>query len=79
MLSLKTRPDIIVIRGGLTIKNLRGILVHQSLLQARLYRISRLPRISEVIIWKNAEPGRNNRGIYGGNGRGHIQRCHSDH
>jgi hypothetical protein len=36
-----------------------GILVHLILLRTRLYLISRAPRILEVIIRKNAEPGRN--------------------
>jgi hypothetical protein len=36
-----------------------GILVHRSLLRTRLYLISRVPWILEVIIRKNAEPGRN--------------------
>jgi len=49
-----------------------GILVHQSPLWARFYLVSLNPRILEVIIRKNAEPGRNNRAISGGNGGGHI-------
>jgi hypothetical protein len=49
-----------------------GILVHQSPLRARLYLFSLNPRILEVIIRKNAEPGRNNRAISDGNGGGHI-------
>jgi len=35
------------------------ILVHRSPLRARLYLNSLTPRIWEVIIRKNAEPGRN--------------------
>jgi hypothetical protein len=44
-----------------------GILVHQSPQQVRLYLFSLNIRISEVIIHKNAEPGRNNYGSSGGN------------
>jgi hypothetical protein len=48
------------------------ILVHQSPKKARLYLFSLNPRISEVIIHKNAETGRNNSVICGGNGGVHI-------
>jgi len=43
------------------------ILVQRSPPRARLYLFSLIPPISEVIIQKNAEPGRNNRAISGGN------------
>jgi len=48
------------------------ILVHRSPEKAWLYLFSLDPRISEVIIHKNAEPGRNNYGSSGGNGGGNI-------
>jgi hypothetical protein len=44
----------------------------RSLLRARLYLISPTHRILEVIIRKNAEPGRNHSMISDGNGRGRI-------
>jgi hypothetical protein len=43
------------------------ILVHQSPLRARLYLFSLTPLIPEVIIRKNAEPGRNKWAFSGGN------------
>ena len=43
-------------------------MVHLSLLRARLYLNSLTPRILEVIILENAEPGRNYSTIPGGNG-----------
>jgi len=61
--------------GGLDIALLKptvGILVQQTPQQAWLYLFYLNPRISEVIIHKNAEPGRNNCGFSGGNGGGRI-------
>lgn len=49
-----------------------GILVQRGPLKARLYLFSLNLRISEVIIQKNAETGRDNSVLYGGNGGGHI-------
>ena len=49
-----------------------GNLVHQSPEKARLYLFSPSPLIFEVIIHKNAEPGRNNSVICGGNEGGHM-------
>ena len=49
-----------------------GILVQRTPQQARLYLFSLNPRFSGVIIRKNAETGRNNSVLYGGNGGGHI-------
>jgi hypothetical protein len=45
-----------------------GILVHRCPLGARLYLFSPDPRILEVIIRKNAETGRKNLKVSGGNG-----------
>jgi hypothetical protein len=44
------------------------ILVHRSPLKARLYLFSVYPRIFEVIIQENAEPGRNDEPVSDGNG-----------
>jgi hypothetical protein len=56
-------------RGIPTILNTPAeILVHQGPKKARLYLFSLNPRISGVIIRKNAEPGRNNGGFSGGTG-----------
>ena len=54
------------------LKNPVRILVQRTPQQARLYLFSLNPRILEVIIRKNAEPGPENSVIYGGNGGGHI-------
>ena len=43
-----------------------GILVHRSPFHVRLYLFSLNPRIPEVIIQKNTEPGRNNCGFSAG-------------
>jgi hypothetical protein len=45
-----------------------GILVQRSPLPARLYLFSLNLLFLEVIIRKNAEPGRNNSAVSGGNG-----------
>ena len=66
-------------RAAFTVKKTpAGILVHRSLLWARLYLFSPRPRILEVIIRKNAEPGRNNWTITDGNGWGRIQQYYED-
>jgi len=54
--------------GSFHRKNPVKILVNRSLLPARLYLNSLTPRILEVIIRKNAEPGRNYPAIFDGNG-----------
>jgi len=73
MISPKTKPYVVVRwcvfhRQRIT----GGVLVHRSLTRARLGLISPTPRILEVIIRKNAEPGRNYSPIPDGNWRGRI-------
>jgi len=59
MISPKTRPILSSEGAVFTAKKPMGILVRRNLLRALLYLISPALRILEVIIRKNAEPGRN--------------------
>ena len=64
-----TRPDVIAGRAVFAVKKPPvGILVYWNLLRALLYLISPAPRTLEVIILKNAEPGRNYSTIPDGDG-----------
>jgi len=60
VISSTTRPYVVARRAVFAVKKpLVGILVYRNLLRALLYLISPAPGTLEVIILKNAEPGRN--------------------